>query len=94
MGICVTNQLPPHTATIPGRFARHVVEPLVVAARDGLGHLLHVAPPALEQAVEIQKRGVLDRARDALEAGKVRRKVEIEVRKRRSNRRSNVMRVF
>jgi hypothetical protein len=71
-----------------------VVEPLVLATGDGLGHLLHVAPAALEQAVEIQPRGVLDRTGETLEARKVRREVGIEVRERGSDQRSNAIRVF
>jgi hypothetical protein len=67
---------------------------LVVTARYGLGHLLHVAPPTLEQAMEIQARRVFDRAGEALEARKVGREVNIEVRERGSNQLGNAIRVF
>ena len=65
-----------------------------VAARYGLGHLLLVSSPTLEQTVEIQARRVFDRAGEALEAGKVGREVGIEVRERGGDQRSNAIRVF
>ena len=66
--IGVGNQLPAYAAAIPCRFTQHVVEPLVLATRHGFGHLLQVAPLALEQAVQILAGRVLDRANPALEA--------------------------
>lgn len=78
MRIGIGNQLPVYTASIPRRFAQHVVKPLVVTSGYGLGHLLHVSPPTLEQAVEIQACGVFNRAGEALEAGQVGREVGIE----------------
>lgn len=71
-----------------------MVQSLVVAARDGLGHLLHVPAVALEQTLQIQARSLFDRAGNALEASKVRRKLGIEVRERGSDQRSNAIRVF
>ena len=94
MRIGVGNQLPAHPASIPRRFAQHVMKSLVVAPRYGLGHLLHVAPTTLEQAVEIQARRVFDRAGEALEAGKVGREVGIEVRERGGDQRRDAIRVF
>ncbi len=94
MEIGIGDQLPAHAAPIPGRFAQHVVEPLVLAARYSLGHLLHVAPATLEQAVQIEARRVLDRAGETSKARKVGREVGIEVRERGSNQFSNAIRVF
>jgi hypothetical protein len=71
-----------------------VVQSLVPAARDGLGHLLDVASLALEQAMHIEARGVFDRAGEALETRKVRREVGIEVRERGSDQRGKAIRVF
>jgi hypothetical protein len=48
-----------------------VVEPLVLATRHGFGHLLQVAPTALEQAVQIEACRVFDRTGAALKASKV-----------------------
>ncbi|MBK9705040.1 MAG: hypothetical protein IPO75_17255 [Betaproteobacteria bacterium] len=67
---------------------------VLMTARHGLGHLLKVAPAALEQAMHIEARGVFDRAGEALEARKVRREVGIEVRERGSDQRGNAIRVF
>ncbi|MBK9086399.1 MAG: hypothetical protein IPL80_14135 [Sterolibacteriaceae bacterium] len=44
--------------------------------------------------MQIQARGVLDRAGETLEAGKIRREVGIEVRERGSDQRGNAIRVF
>jgi hypothetical protein len=48
-----------------------VVKPLVVAPRHLLGHLFHVAPVALKQAVEVTLGGILDRAGPALKTGQI-----------------------
>jgi len=79
---------------IPRRFAQHVVKPLVVTPGCSLGHLLHVSPLTLKQAVEIPPCGVFDRASAAPEAGKVGREVGIEVGERGSDQRSNAIRVL
>lgn len=94
MHVGVGDQLSAHATAIPSRFAQHVVEPLIPAAGHGLGHLLHVAPMALEQAVQIETCGVFDRAGTTLKAGKIRDEVGIEVRERGSDQRGNAIRVF
>ncbi len=77
MGSGVGNPLPTHAAATPSRFAQQVVEPLVLTARDGFGHLLPVAPVALEQTLQIEARRIVDRAVEAPEARQVRREVGI-----------------
>ncbi len=64
-----------------------MVESLVAAARYGLGHLLHVAPTTLKQAMQIEARRVFNRAGKTLEAGKIRSEVGFEIRERRGNKR-------
>jgi len=71
VGIGLDDQLLPDLGTRPIRFAQHVMEPLVVAARHLLSHLLHVAPVTLEQAMEVTFGGVLNRAGPALKTGQV-----------------------
>ena len=92
--IGIGDQLPTHAAAIPGRFAQHVMQPLVLAAGDHLGHLLHVSPPTLEKTMEILARRVFDRARSILETTAVGCEVGFEVRKRRSNQERNAFRIF
>lgn len=70
------------------------MQSLVVAARDRLGHLLHVASLALEKAVEIEARSVGNRACSTLKAGKVRGEMGIEVLKRGCDQSRNAIRVF
>jgi hypothetical protein len=71
-----------------------VVEPLVLAARHGFGHLLQVAPSALEQAMQIEACCVFDRAGATLEAGKVRGEMGIEVLQRGGDQSGNAIRVL
>lgn len=79
VGIGVDDQLLPDLGTRPVRFAQHVVKPLVVATRHLFGHLLHVAPVALEQAMEVTFSGIFNRAGPALKTGQVGAEVVIEM---------------
>ena len=94
MGVGIGNQLPAHATAAPGRFAQHVVELLVMAARYSLGHLLRVAPTTLEQTMQIEACGVFNGSGTALEASKVRREAGIEVSECGSNQFCNAIRVF
>jgi len=59
------------------------MEPLVVAACHLFGHLLHVAPVTLEQAVEITFGRVFNRAGLALKAAQVGPEMVVKMGKRR-----------
>lgn len=91
MRIVIGDQLPTYVTTIPGRLAQHVMQPLILATANHLGHLLHISPPALEKTVEIPPRRLIDRACAALEARQVEGKVGIEVREHRSDQPSNAI---
>lgn len=94
MGVGVGDQLPARAAATPDRSAQHAAEPLAPATRHGFGHLLLVAPPALEQAVQTEAGGAFGRAGTTLEAGKMRDEVGIGVRGRGGGQSGNAMRVF
>jgi hypothetical protein len=83
-----------NTNTIPGRFAQHVVKPLVLTPGHRFGHLLHVAPTTLKQAMKIQPGSILNRAGETLEAGKIWLEVRIEMRERGCDQRKYAIRVF
>ena len=59
------------------------MEPLVVATCHLLGHLLHVAPVALEQAVEVAFGRVFNGAGLPLEAAQIRAEMVVKMGERR-----------
>ena len=65
------------------------MKPLVVATRHLLGHLLHVAPVTLKQAMKVTFGSVFNRAGFALEAVQVRVVMVVEMRERRLDQASN-----
>jgi hypothetical protein len=71
-----------------------MVEPLVMASRDALSHLLKVAPTTLEEAMQIQACGVFNGTSATLKASQVRGEVGIEMRQCRSNQPGNPIGVF
>ena len=54
MLIRILDQKTANIGARPGGFAQHVMQALIVAPRDLFGHLLHIAPVALEKTVEIE----------------------------------------
>lgn len=94
MVVGIGNQLLAHATTVPGRLTQHVVESLVMAARHGFGHLLHIAPVALEEPMQVEARCVFDRAGAALEASLVGCEVGIEMSQCGCDQASNAIRVF
>ena len=80
--------------SIPRRLAQHVMQSLIVATEDRLGHLLHIASLALEKTMEIEACRVGYRACGALKAGKIRSEMGIEVFERRVDQRRDATGVF
>ncbi|MDP2784432.1 MAG: hypothetical protein Q8O38_07565, partial [Sulfurimicrobium sp.] len=72
----------------------HVMQSLVLTPRHGFGHLLHVAPTTLEQAMKIEACSALNRAGETLEAGKIWCEVGIEMRERGCDQRGYAIGVF
>ncbi len=81
------DQLPSRPAAIPFGFAQHVMQLLAAELGHGFVHTFHLAARTLEQTMQIPPRRVLQRARAALKAAKMRREVGIEVRQCRSDQR-------
>ena len=65
------------------------MEPLVVATGHLLGHLLHVAPVTLEQAMEVAFGRIFNRAGPALKTGQVGAEVVVKMAERRLDQAAN-----
>lgn len=79
MGIGIGDQLPQDASPIPGGFAQHVVQPLVVASGNHIGHALHIGAGGLIQPAQVVLGRLGHRTGRGFKEGRVGKKVVVQL---------------